>query len=146
MGRRVSSARRSNERRKSKVVMVFGESSNDIDSICQLAQAVRQDLPTCLPVRSPPILSRTAAPQKRDDMASEVAKLTRAAAIRHEVVSVIAHRDCDEVEPAHVRNSQDLQARLARAGVPQPIAATPAFELEAWWYLWPSAVRSVRSC
>ena len=45
------------------------------------------------------------------------------------VVAVVAHRDCDEIEPAHTRNTAELLDDMRKARVPQPVAVTPAYEL-----------------
>jgi hypothetical protein len=82
----------------------------------------------------------------RAENADRIAKVVAAAQVKSKVVAVIAHRDCDAVEPAHEKRSEAIESELKKRGVPKPIAAVPAFETEAWWLLWPDAVASVRRC
>ncbi len=56
-----------------------------------------------------------------------------------EVVLVITHQDCDAIEPAHEALALQIEEALRPIGV-AVIAATPAWETEAWWFLWPDAV------
>ncbi len=125
-------------------VLVFGEYPNDTHSIAELVRCVRGDLEVkCR--REPIILDRNAARDKRIRNFSRVAAVVRAEP--KPVRAVVVHRDCDAVEPAHVRESDRIEneARSAFGDVDVTVVpATPAFELEAWWYLFPDAVAAYR--
>lgn len=71
-----------------------------------------------------------------------IAEFVKAESYARDVLFVIAHEDCDNVEPAHEALSSRIESLLSETGV-NAIAATPAWELEAWWFLWPDAMRSV---
>lgn len=130
------------------MVLIAGEDPNDTHSIMHLMRAI---LPTdanyaARPLRRPPILRRNAAPAKRRSMAEEVAALASAFLRTHLKVVTVAHRDCDELEPAHLAEAEALESDLRDAGAPNPIAATPAWEIETWWMLFPEALRATRGC
>lgn len=129
------------------LVLYFGEDVNDTLSLIELTKAL---VPATTSVkhqhiRKPPILRRDAALKKRRDMSQEIAGFAKPFARRGRVACVV-HRDCDAVEPAHVKDAAELEADLKASGVPRPVAATPAWEMEAWWMLFPSALRAVRGC
>lgn len=135
-----------NRRAKSRVILAFGESENDTRSLKHLVAAIRPELPTVETRKYPLILSRYAGRNKRLSSMEKIAKMIAAQRVTHEIISVIAHRDCDAVEPAH-ENSRDALLEDMRAhALPQPVAATPAFEIEAWWFLWPDALSATRPC
>ena len=132
---------------KKKVILIFGEDPNDCKSLKHLVQALKPNgCPSVETIRRPIILSQQAAPRKREAMCEEISKAVKAKNITSQVVSVIAHRDCDAVEPAHRTNSTRLLKDMRTHNLPQPVAATPAFEIEAWWFLWPGAVAKTRAC
>lgn len=127
-------------------VLIFGESANDLAALSFLTHAVRPDAPMCQRVLRPTILKKTAKLDKRRAMSDEIAGIQRAMNVRVTVVSTIVHRDCDDVEPAHVGNAHELMKDLSSAGIHQPVVATPAYEIESWWMLWPAAVAAARPC
>lgn len=135
-----------NRRTKSSVILAFGESENDTRSLKHLISALRPDLPAVETRKYPLILSRGASDNKRSSAMDKIAKIIAAQSVTHQVISVIAHRDCDAVEPAHEKNRAALLEDMRAHHLPQPIAATPAFEMEAWWFLWPSALAATRPC
>ncbi|WP_206956165.1 hypothetical protein [Trinickia acidisoli] len=131
------------ERSKRRVVLVFGEDDNDREAVKHLVQAIWPEVPSIEPRRAPLILQkgRDAAEQRKN--AAAVANVVRGSSVTVDVVAVLAHQDCDAVEPAHVALSEQIEMELGDAGVPLPCAATPAWEIESWWYLWPEAVAQV---
>jgi hypothetical protein len=141
----MKSARRRLPRRP-KVCLFFAESRNDSGALVHLVQALRRDVPDCRIVNEPLILSAEAAREKKLELSSRIKSVVDALSIRAEVVGVIVHRDCDQVEPAHLVNAEELERLLAADGIPQPIAATPAYEIETWWFLWPQIASSIRNC
>lgn len=66
----------------------------------------------------------------------------KAEATRATVQYVLVHRDNDAVEPHQPLNAR-LRSEVAAAGFDRVVAVTPAWAIEAWWYLWPQAVASV---
>jgi hypothetical protein len=79
-------------------------------------------------------------------MSVEIAALWRAEQKQGRRVVVLVHRDCDDLEPAHVAASEGLKSEIHAAGVADAVAATPAWEIEAWWMLFPEALARVRRC
>lgn len=130
------------------LILLFGEDANDTKA---LTHVVRSLLPDRLAVetriiRQPPILKHDAAPKKKQAMTHTIAAFARELAPGRSRVVVVAHRDCDAVEPAHVSSSRSLDNELSAAGVAHPVSATPAWEIETWWMAFPEAVRAVKPC
>jgi hypothetical protein len=50
------------------------------------------------------------------------------------------------VEPAHRAEAEALRRVLSLAGITDVVAATPAWEIEAWWMLFPEALAATRRC
>ena len=121
-------------------VLVFGESDNDRHAIQQLLRGLRNDLRVEVR-RDPMVLIKGALPANAKSSAEKIAALARADPRR--VVAVVAHQDCDAVEPAHEATAAKIESELASAGCPQPIGVTPAWELEAWWLVFPEAVGKI---
>lgn len=127
-------------------ILVFGEDHNDCSAISHLVKAILPagKKPKVTTMRRPIILARDAAGKKRAKMSEEVAQFARGYEKAGKRVTVVAHRDCDALEPAHVSHSAALEADLKAAGVSSPVAACPAWEIEAWWMLFPRAISEVR--
>jgi hypothetical protein len=127
-----------------KRVLVFGESENDTKAIAELVRCLRSDLDVGTR-REPIVLDKAADARKRKTNVEKIAAVVRADAAARPVHAVVLHHDCDAVEPAHVDESRRLETEAAAACAPaRVVAATPAFELEAWWYLFPHAVAAYR--
>lgn len=128
---------------------MFGESDNDRAALVELFRALRPDL-TSVSVetrREPLILMKGASrPSTRRKTTNRIAALVRAELVSRPVAAVIAHEDCDAIEPAHEVLATMIESGLAAAGVPNPIAATPAWDIEAWWMLFPQALQMARPC
>jgi hypothetical protein len=136
-------------RQRKKVALVFGESDNDRSAIIELIKAINPNTGVISFQKRPKplVLLRPAErPETRRKTADEIAGLVKAAEVVDEVCFVVTHRDCDKVEPAHTSLSNSIEKELATAGVSSVIAATPAFEIEAWWMLFPKEVHATRSC
>lgn len=58
--------------------------------------------------------------------------------------NLIAHQDCDDVEPADKALTAEMLSLFDKQGL-RAIPATPAWEMEAWWFLWPDAALHVNS-
>lgn len=127
------------------VILVFGEDDNDREALKHLLHALRSDAPRIEKRAHPPVLvkGREAARARKNvaNIAAQVARDSR----RFDVRLVVAHEDADAVEPAHEDLAAAIEARLSAAGVSAVVAAVPAFEMEAWWFLWPDCVLAVNS-
>ena len=128
--------------------IVFGEDDSDRRSLAHLIRAICKDNSIKISLLQRPIvLSRNAvASGKRRVMSKEIAGFYRAYTKSKGTTWVVVHRDCDAVEPAHVVESEALENELKAEGIKHPIAATPAWEIETWWMLFPDAVSQVRHC
>ena len=133
-------------RRRKPRVLVFGEDPNDTEAIKELFRALRPKAPAPKPLRDPIVLvkNRDAASVRAN--AEEAARaVVRAAGVKFDVKLVIAHEDCDAVEPAHLPLAARIEGAWGKAlGLPV-IGVAPAWETEAWFYLWPDAVAAVNS-
>jgi len=134
-------------------VLIFGEGDqeNDRRALEHLifALAPKGVRVRCKRLRSPIILDKKAERRKHKRVAREVAaheEDARGSAGRGERVIVVAFHDCDEVEPAHEVIAEQIQADLRAAGVKFPVAAVPAWSIEAWWMLFPEALAKTRTC
>lgn len=126
------------------LVLVFGESEHDRHAIRLLVEGLRPDLAGVVEERRHPlVLIKNALPPKARSNAEEISTLAKVAGKTKKVVAVLAHEDCDAVEPEHVRISNKLEKELQDAGCPNPIAVTPAWEMETWWLVFPEAVGKV---
>ncbi len=105
------------------VVLVFGESDNDRRAIQHLLRGLRKDLRVELR-RDPLVLIKGANPANAKSNAEKIAALARADPRR--VLAVVAHQDCDAVEPAHEAAAAKIESELASAGCPRPSCATSA--------------------
>jgi hypothetical protein len=126
------------------LVLVFGEDENDRKSIRELIEALRPDLVGKVQERRHPlVLIKNARPEDVPERAQRIADAVDIDRALHDVVCVFAHEDCDDVEPKHEAACAKIEAALAKAGCPAH-AVVPAWELEAWWFMWPEAVQAVR--
>ncbi|HYO56546.1 hypothetical protein [Archangium sp.] len=126
------------------LVLVFGEDENDTKSIRELIEGLRPELVGKVQHRRHPlVLIKNARPEDVPDRAQRIADAVDIARATHDVACVFAHEDCDDVEPKHEAVCAKIEAALAKAGCPAH-AVVPAWELEAWWFMWPEAVQAVR--
>jgi hypothetical protein len=127
------------------VVLVFGENEHDTKAIRQLVEGLRPDLVgTIEPRRQPLVLIKNATQEKARDNARRIAEVARQEMAARTVLAVLAHEDCDSVEPAHVAAAARIEAELENARCPgSVIAVAPAWEIEAWWMVFPEAVGKI---
>lgn len=128
-------------------VIIFAEDPNDAQALEHL---LRYSVPSVGVVRRPrrPLVLMKGRPQRAVRSSAEkiAAAVLREAKLSGKIVDlVIAHEDCDDVEPAHIDLTRRIATELRNCGVPNPVVAAPAWEMEAWWYLWPDAVAAVCS-
>lgn len=124
------------------IILIYGESLHDTKAIRELVEALAPSWERRVqPRRQPPVEIKNTniadLPKRRDRLAAAIA-VERSA---RNVMCVFAHEDCDEVEPAHRVVSERIENTLSSVGCPA-YAVTPAWELEAWWFQWPEAVRA----
>jgi hypothetical protein len=131
-----------------KIMLIFGEDETDRQSLRHIIRAIisKAAQVDIKPIRHPITLARGAEHRKRKRMADEIASFARSFEKNGSQVCVVAHRDCDAIEPAHQDEIQNLEGILVKAGVRQVVVAAPAWELETWWMLFPHAIRKVRAC
>jgi hypothetical protein len=123
---------------------VFGESEHDRHAIKRLVEGLRPDLAGLVEERRQPlVLIKNALAKTARSNADKIAGVARTEARARNVVAVLAHEDCDAIEPAHVQVAKKLEAELTRAGCPHPLAVAPAWETETWWLVFPEAVGKV---
>lgn len=128
------------------VGLIFCEDENDASALTSLAKGIRPDLPKIVYCRKPLILVRDKkAAEDRKKNAAGVKAVVSAHHQRGRVEFVLAHQDCDAIEPEHERLERLIRDELTEQGVPQVVPVAPAWEIEAWWFLWPAAVASVNS-
>lgn len=125
--------------RKPPALLVFGENDNDRELLCELVRALRPDTNARLEKRRDPVIVTKDRDQaKRKKQANTMALQIKRDDIRFDVKAVLIHEDCDAVEPAHEALARQIEGDHASEAVPV-IAATPAWETEAWLFLWPDA-------
>jgi hypothetical protein len=89
------------------------------------------------------VLIKGVTPEELTKRVIDLGKQVAADRVRLDVRGVLVHEDCDAVEPAHktvaqryVDEFRDVDYRV------HPVL--PAWELEAWWLLWPKALSAYR--
>ena len=135
-----------NRQKKQSIGLIFCEDENDAESLKNIARAIRPSLPAVTYCRRPMILIKNRKEaEARKKNGTDVLAVVRARAEISDVKFVIAHQDCDDIEPAHSSLALQIESELGLQGVANVVAAAPAWEIEAWWFLWPDAVASVNS-
>ncbi|WP_257811567.1 hypothetical protein [Burkholderia glumae] len=144
MGAEVAGKKEKSGRKvRSRAILVFGEDENDRECVRHLVEAIWPEVPAMKSRRAPLILQKGKNSAEHRKNAFAVAAVVKASKVTLDIVAVMAHQDCDAVEPAHESLSERIERQLTAAGVPLACAVTPAWEFESWWYLWPDAVASV---
>ena len=128
-------------------ILVFGEDDNDRFAMAHLVRALSpaDSKAKITRLRKPIILARDASKKNRAKMSDEIASFVRAYQKVGKSVTVIVHRDCDAIEPAHTELADSLENEISAAGVESFVPATPAWEIESWWMLFPKAIEKVCS-
>jgi hypothetical protein len=127
------------------VVLVFGEDANDTAAMKELVLALRPERVRVEQRRTPLILVKGKDKARDRKNLAEIAAVVRAERRRGRRCAVVAHRDCDDIEPAHERIAAAVEQGLRDEGIDQAVAAAAAWEIEAWWFLWPDAALAVNS-
>jgi hypothetical protein len=140
MARNVRSSSRGGNRSRRPRVLIFGESINDTAALKELAEALKPSLAGRVQTRRQPlVLIKDASPRDVPDRAARIVAAVKADEVAGPVCGVIAHEDCDNCEPHDLDVANKIEAALAPIQA-EVHAVVPAWELEAWWFLWPDAV------
>lgn len=91
----------------------------------------------------PPVLAKGKA-KAAARAADRVATLYRQVSRARPIDCVFNQSDTDAVEPSHEAAAAAIESALAEAGCPGH-AAVCAWELEAWFFLWPEAIEATRT-
>lgn len=129
---------------KGGAIVIFGEDNNDREAIKELVLSLHPTAPKILKREKPLVLMKKGTTATRRSNSEKIAAVVRADRVRYDIKAVLTHEDCDDVEPAHVNLSKIMVDNLKKCGV-EAVPVTPAFEMEAWWFLWPDAVVAVNS-
>lgn len=123
-------------------MLVFGEDDHDRECIKILLEGLRPDLARRVQKRRQPlVLIKDARPEDVPDRAQRIAAVIEAEQEKGRVACVFAHEDCDQVEPLHELVGKKIEDALRATGL-DAHAVVPAWEMEAWWFLWPEAVKA----
>lgn len=128
--------------RRKPVVLVFGESINDAQSVAALIQGMRPDLQGRVRARARPTsLTREAGPAAIRSWVSDLrTAVTATTAGGQPVAAVVVHRDADRPDPT---GAVEVMLRRQLAGIAAEVAV-PVEAMESWWLLFPTAAESVR--
>ncbi len=141
MSRRRSSKQK--QREKPSTVLVYGESDNDTKALKEFMIGLKPSLAGKVQTRREPlVLIKNARPEEVKSRAERITNAVKAERVRYEVNCVFAHEDCDDLEPAHLAVCKKIEDALHDAGCPSH-SVVPAWEMEAWFFLWPEAVQAV---
>lgn len=130
-------------------ILIFAENPHDSNSIKILLPYLNSHLGDHVDisvVRDPPSLQRSAkAPAKRNWL-DRVAGVVNARAATQRVYAVLVHQDSDGPDPSEETAktlAADLRPHFSDPAI-QVAGVVPVQELEAWWLLFPAAVKEVR--
>jgi hypothetical protein len=121
-------------------IVVFGESENDRRAIEELVKSLCPGV-SVVRLRPPLGMIKNSSAAKLPRTVEQVAKVVKAEEARRAVACVFAHEDADATEPAHEAMAERIEAALRGAGIDADVhAVVPAWEIEAWWFMWPDVV------
>jgi hypothetical protein len=123
---------------------VFGEDENDTKALRELIEALRTEIKgRVVTLREPLVLIKNAKPEDVPDRARRIAHAVDIQRAAHDVTCVFAHEDEDNIEPGHEATCTKIEEALKKEGC-LAHAVVPAWEMEAWWFMWPEQVHGVR--
>ncbi|MEU3765282.1 hypothetical protein AB0E55_09515 [Amycolatopsis keratiniphila] len=146
MSRNKNGAANPRARTASKQVLFFGEDDHDAKAIKLLFLGLRESQSNVKAkvLRQPISLVKGLDSAKQRRRVEMVTATVRALNTQLPVLATVFHEDADKCEPAHIPIEKEILALYS--GLPGTvIAAIPAWELESWWFLFPTATGSVRS-
>jgi len=137
--------RRREEASKPEAFLVFGENEHDTKSLKALIEdlcpAAKGKVHTR---RQPLVLIKGRKRQDALDQAERIVGVVNAENVRRDVQCVFLHEDCDAIEPAHEAYCEQIENALRERDCPcEPHAVVPAWDIEAWWFLWPDVLPQV---
>lgn len=121
-------------------ILVFGEDDNDRQSLKVLIEALCPKAAGRVEVRRQPlVLIKDRSSAEARTQAEKIAQVIRASAVKDPIAASFLHEDCDDVEPNHEAVCSRIETELRATKCPGQVhAVVPAWELEAWWLLWPT--------
>ncbi|BCB76178.1 hypothetical protein GCM10022251_68500 [Phytohabitans flavus] len=125
-------------------IVILGEDDNDRKTLKVLIAALRPDLPagSLRDLREPITLVKGVPPERLPTKATKVSAVLRAYNRREPIRCVFMHEDADDFDPAHVPLIEKIEKTYR--SLPWPVhAVVPAWEMETWWFLFPTAVASL---
>lgn len=125
-------------------VVFFGEDQHDSHAVRELFLGLRPDIDrgrTKL-LRKPLTLVKGVHDAKARPRAAKVIATLRARHVTTPLLAAVFHEDADAVEPAHEDLARAISSSFAAAPC-RIVTAVPAWEIEAWWFLFPRAVAAV---
>ena len=127
--------------RRQSVVLLYGENKNDTGALKELLVALEPVFDGRVSPRRETLREvKNARPQDLPSRGEELRKLVAVEHSARDVACVFVHEDCDAVEPAHERLLARLEETHSASGLPT-FGVAPAWELEAWWFLWPDQAK-----
>jgi len=135
-------AARHPQRKRTPIVLVFGENPHDSLSLAALIRSIRPDLVGGVETsRRPASLTREASPPKVKNWVSEIARVVAATtAAGRPVAAVVVHRDADRVD---LKGEEEQRLANGLAGLPHAVPAVPVVAIESWWFYFGDATESV---
>lgn len=127
---------------------IFGESVNDTKAIAHIIEAIAKLNKAnfkCVHLRAPLIQQKGTTPATKVTNAEKVrqAAIARSTMKKDENnIIIVAHQDCDKVDPAYLTVEEQIEQGLKSTGF-RILPVAPASEMEAWWFMWPDAVERV---
>jgi hypothetical protein len=134
---------REHESLRKKIVLLFGESDNDRRAIKELAEGLRPELRGHVEPRPRLVLVKGVTPEELGKRKTDLSKQVAVDRVKLDVRGVLIHEDCDAVEPAQEDVAKRYADTFRNAGY-RVHPVLPAWELEAWWLLWPRALGAYR--
>jgi hypothetical protein len=125
------------------LVLVYGEDINDTQSIQHLLRWVDTRFARVVKARrDPQSLQRTAKDRAVDAWVDDLVRAVNAFRSQgYEIKAVFVHRDADLLDNADIERGR-LRDQLSPLDEAVPVV--PVECTEAWWFLFPSAVESVK--
>lgn len=131
--------------KQKKALLLFGEDDSDCCAIKALVEGLRPGLRGHVETRRKPlVLIKGVTPEELRARKRSLVAQVRIDRARLDVRGVIVHEDCDRCEPAHEAVAQRYDREFAGADF-AVYPVLPAWEIEAWWLLWPSMLPAYRS-
>lgn len=131
-------------RKPQEQVVILGEDDNDRKTLKVLIAALRPDLPpgSLRDLREPITLVKGMRPEGLRDKATRVSAVLRANNRVAPTRCVFMHEDADDFDPAHLTLIERIEQTYR--SLPWPVhAVVPAWEMETWWFLFPTAVAAL---